>query len=123
MVEKSNNAPTQLPTLSVLDDSKSPLYMHGSLEKFIKAIKEQLVEVPLNQLEQGLLENYLAKPETSYEKISETLKKSRTRLADNRRAQKMLNRVIPLFDHHEFWSTQPVMRVYAPIKQFNTPVE
>jgi glycylpeptide N-tetradecanoyltransferase len=31
--------------------------------------------------------------------------------------------VIPLFDHHEFWSTQPVMRVYNPIEKMNTPVE
>ena len=123
MVEKANNTPTQLPVVSAQDETKSPLYMHGSLDALVAHVKQLLVEVPLNALEEGLLDHLLASPETSYEKITETLKKCKTRLADNKRAQKMLNRVIPLFDYHEFWSTQPVMRIYQPIEKFNTPIE
>ena len=62
MVEKSNNAPTQLPVFSATDISKNGSYMYGSIEQFAATIKEQLKEVPLNPLEEGLLDRFLANP-------------------------------------------------------------
>ena len=46
-----------------------------------------------------------------------------TRLADNRRAQKILDRVLPLFEYHEFWSHEPVMRIYEPVDKMHHPIE
>lgn len=60
--------------------------MHGSIEDFGKSIKNSLAEVPLNELEVGLLNRFLAEPTKSYEKIVELLRKVKTRIPDDRRA-------------------------------------
>ena len=36
---------------------------------------------------------------------------------------KCLNRVIPLFEKHDFWSTQPTMKVFEPIGTTCGPIE
>jgi len=101
--------------------------MHGTAEAFKKTIMDELlVEVDLNVLEKGLMEKYLEAPEDKAVEITNCLNQAKDRLAkndDNRRAIKCLGRVIPLFDKHEFWSTQPVMRCYEPIGKINEPVE
>lgn len=51
------------------------------------------------------------------------LNKVKARIQNERRPLRAINKVIPLFEHHDFWSTQPVMRVYEPLGQPNTPVE
>jgi len=59
MVDKTpNTLMTQLPTATHADY----LYMYGSLSDFIAAVKEQLDEVPMNPLEIGLLDRFLATP-------------------------------------------------------------
>ncbi len=121
MVEKTP-APTQLPVPSPAEETKECTYMHGSLADLQAAMKKLLAEVPLNNLETGLLEHFLAAPQSNVEKIVDTLQKARVRLADDRRAVKHLDRVLPLFAHHDFWSHQPVMRVYRPIEA-NQPIE
>lgn len=72
-----------------------------------------------------MLEKYLDTPIECADKVTETLYKVKARIAntESRRAKKMLDKTIPLFEKHEFWSTQPVMRVYEPIGQINQPVE
>lgn len=100
--------------------------MHGNEQDFRDAVvNKMLEEVPLNKLEEALVKKHLENPTECAEAMTDTLKKARTRMqtADDKRGVKNLNRVIPLFDKHEFWSTQPVMRVYDPIGEINKPVE
>jgi hypothetical protein len=61
--------------------------------------------VPLNELETQLLNKYLDTPDQTAEQVTNLLTKVKSRLSDNRRALKNLNRVLPLFEKHEFWST------------------
>ena len=99
--------------------------MHGNSAQLKEKVKSWLVEVPLNELEDTLLEKFLDEPSESAEKITDLLTKVKKKLqgTDNKRALKQLNRVLPLFERHEFWSTQPVIRVTDPTSQFNVPVE
>jgi glycylpeptide N-tetradecanoyltransferase len=103
---------------------QSPVYMHGTEQNFRDTVVNKMLdEVPLNKLEKSLVEKYLENPQACAEQVTETLKKAKNRLVDDKRACKQLGRVIPLFDKHDFWSTQPVMRVYEPIGEVNKPVE
>lgn len=80
----------------------------------------------MNLLEKGLMEKYLESPEEKSVEITNCLNQVKERLQKTdteKRAIKCLGRVIPLFDKHEFWSTQPVMRCYEPIGHINEPVE
>jgi hypothetical protein len=91
------------------------LLMHGTIDQFKTAVNELLEEVPMNELETMLLDKFLSEPADCAPKVADLLGKVKKRLADHRRAQKKLSKVIPLFEKHEFWSTQPVMRINEPI--------
>ena len=60
--------------------------MHGSVQDFSSAIKTSLQEVPLNELEVGLLDRFLSEPSKNHEKIVDLLKKVKTRVPDDKRA-------------------------------------
>lgn len=79
--------------------------MHGSAQQFKEAIKEQLEEAELNVLELALLDKALENPEESALKVVDLLKKVINRLSDQRRAKRVVSKVLPLFEKHEFWST------------------
>ena len=83
--------------------------MNGSVQGLRDILfKDWLEEVPLNKLEIMLLEKYLENPQEHSDEIANTLIKARERLRadDNgRRGVKCLERVIPLFEKHDFWST------------------
>ena len=49
--------------------------------------------------------------------------KDRLKKIDDKRAVRALEKIIPLFDKHDFWDTQPVMHVYKPIDEVNKPIE
>lgn len=97
--------------------------MHGTAQDFKNDILKKLDEVDLNKLEKALLEKLLETPQDTVEQVTDCLKRARDRLKDEKRMVKQLNRVIPLFDKHEFWDTQPVMRAYKPIGQDCEPIE
>lgn len=65
----------------------------------------------------------MSEPQDCAMKVTDLLTKAKNRLHENRRAVRQLSKVIPLFDKHEFWSTQPVMRVNEPIGQFNEQID
>ena len=67
-----------------------------------------MLDVPMNELELGLLTRFLEKPQETPQHVADCLKRVKARLMGNRRAVKQLDKVIPLFDKHEFWDTQPV---------------
>ena len=102
MVEKSQNTTTQLPQA---DGDSEPVFMHGSTQQFKDAIKEELEEADLNQLELALLDKALEIPEECAPKVADLLRKVLNRLADQRRARRVVSRVLPLFEKHDFWST------------------
>ena len=79
--------------------------MHGSAQQFKEAIKEQLEEAELNELELALLDKALENPKESALKVVDLLKKVMNRLSDQRRARRVVSKVLPLFEKHEFWST------------------
>jgi hypothetical protein len=64
-----------------------------------------LSEADLNELELQLLDKYLDKPSDCAAKVCEVLKKAQARLVDHRRSQKVIRKVLPLFDKHDFWHT------------------
>ena len=99
--------------------------MHGSLEQLKQFVDQRLTDVPLNELEIGLLNKFMQNPEENALRIADNLRKSAVRLSKdgNMRAVKIVNKVIPLFDKHEFWSTQPVPRIYDQVTQLNTQIE
>jgi len=79
--------------------------MHGSAQQFKDAIKEQLEEANLNQLELALLDKALENPQECAPKVVDLLRKVLNRLSDQRRARRVVSKVLPLFEKHEFWST------------------
>jgi predicted transcriptional regulator len=113
MVDKTtNNATTQLP-IAVSQAEKQ--LMHGTIAQFKQSIKEQLEEACPNELEEALLDRYLDSPFDCAEKVTEVLRKMRDRVSEERRKVKYINRVLPLFEYHEFWSHQPMVKIYEPI--------
>lgn len=93
MVEKNPNATTQLP-ISTHGDK---VLMHGTTAQFKEAIKEQMDEVHMNELETQLLDKFLSEPQDCAKKVADLLTKVKGRLQDNRRAVRQLEKVIPLF--------------------------
>jgi hypothetical protein len=79
--------------------------MYGTAQQFKDAIKEQLAEAELNVLELGLLDKAFEKPAECAPKVADLLSKVMNRLSDQRRARRVVSKVIPLFEKHEFWST------------------
>ena len=79
--------------------------MHGTSQQFKDAIKEQLSEAELNVLELALLDKAFENPAECAPKVADLLNKVMNRLADQRRAKRVVSKVLPLFEKHEFWST------------------
>lgn len=119
MVEKNTNATTQLP-ISAQGDK---ILMHGSIADLKQHLKNEMDEVPMNELENLMLDKFLSEPQDCADKVAELLNKVKNRLHEQKRAVRQLNKVIPLFEKHEFWSTQPVMRVNEAITQFNEQID
>ena len=136
MVESNNatNKPaTQLPATSnnaaeeSKDTTEDSQLMFGTKEEFSRSIKEKLSEIHMNQLEYALLDKFLEDPDSCSDKITDLLKKIAAKMETqgDRYGLKRIKKVIPLFDKHDFWSTQPVMRVYDQFAgdALNGPIE
>ena len=83
MVDKSNTT-TQLP---IITTQQSPVYMHGTEQNFRDTVlNKMLEEIPLNKLEKSLVEKHLENPQQCAEQVTDTLKKAKNRLADDKRA-------------------------------------
>lgn len=85
----------------------------------------------MNALELQLLEKFV-KPEgdEDFDKMPNYLADLAKRVLStkkdlSRRAKKDLEKVVALFEKHDFWSTQPVQTVYDLVEEddFNRPVE
>lgn len=83
-----------------------------------------LDRVDLNPLEQGLAERFMKDPETVNQRMSDLLKKLIAKNADDKYKIKMINKVLPLFDKHAFWDSQPVPRFteYLDVSMYDKPV-
>jgi len=83
--------------------------MYGA--RFPQIVKGLFEKVELNMLESMLLEKYLT---SDFESLPANLTKLASTILKNkendmtRRAKKDLEKVLALFDKHEFWSMQPV---------------
>lgn len=86
------------------------LYMPGTMDQAITYVKEMLSAIDLNALEIGLIERYMKDPETVEKNMTGLLKKILEKHGTTKWKAKMINKVIPLFDGHVFWDTQPVGR-------------
>ena len=79
--------------------------MYGA--RFPQVIKELFERADLNMLEQGLLDKYLM---TDYEKMPELVANLAKKVLAakgsdlTRRAKKDLEKVVALFEKHDFWS-------------------
>lgn len=100
--------------------------MYGA--SFHQVVKELFEKAELNMLESGLLDKFLngefEKLPDNLTKLASTILKQREKDL-TRRAKKDLEKVLALFDKHEFWSNQPVQTVYDLVEEddFNRPVE
>ena len=122
---------TQLPNINSLSlaeeetkDSNVSM-MVGSKEDFAKDVRARLQDVELNILEQALLDKFLQDPSTCAKNVLGLLRKLEEKNLDNKFTLKKLRKVIPLFDEHDFWHTQPVPRYYdsVPESDYNAPIE
>ena len=101
--------------------------MYGA--RFQLVVKELFEPAQLNMLEQGLLDKYLLdnfdKMPANLVSLARKVLASKPQDQITRRAKKNLEKVIALFEKHEFWSNQPVQTVYDLVeeKDFNKPVE
>ena len=90
-------------------------------------VKSKLEGIELNALEQGLLERYLQDQDTCAKNVCGLLKKiaAKCEEKDDRYSLKKIRKVIPLFDEHDFWSTQPVPKYYEQVDSstFDQPIE
>lgn len=83
--------------------------MYGA--RFPQTVKELFEKANLNMLESGLLDKFL---NGEFDKLPGNLTKLATTILKTRendltrRAKKDLEKVLALFDKHEFWSNQPV---------------
>ena len=79
----------------------------------------------MNVLEKGLLERYLQDQETCAKNVLGLLKKLEQKNLENKHALKKIRKVIPLFDEHDFWSTQPVPKYYEQVNAstLDQPIE
>ena len=102
-------------------------YTTGSHVNFVEDVKSKLEGIELNALEQGLLERYLQDQDTCAKNVCGLLKKiaAKCEEKDDRYSLKKIRKVIPLFDEHDFWSTQPVPKYYEQVDSstFDQPIE
>ena len=92
-------------------DENEKRYMYGTHEDFLKDMHNRLDGVEMNELEKGLLKKFLGDPEQFSSKIVDTLKKIHEKQQQTYNARKV-QKLIPLFDKHDFWFTQPVPRYF-----------
>lgn len=71
--------------------------------------------IEMNVLEKGLLDRYLQDQETCAKNVLGLLRKLEEKNLENKYALKKIRKVIPLFDEHDFWSTQPVPKYYEQV--------
>ena len=122
MVE-ANPTNLQIP---VPEESKDEnVSMVGTTADMSADIRKRLEGIDLNPLESGLLEHYLRDKETFVPNIHSLLVKLAQRYNDDAFCIKRLQKVIPLFVHHEFWNTQPVPNYFdfTPQASYNKPIE
>ena len=120
MVEQTNKSgqAKQLPGTTQIEEVKGgeeKLYSSGSTEEFIADIKMKLDGIEMNVLEKGLLDRYLQDQETCAKNVLGLLRKLEEKNLENKYALKKIRKVIPLFDEHDFWSTQPVPKYYEQV--------
>ena len=76
--------------------------MYG--DTLIEKVKSMLTDVPMNQLEEGLLQKYLSDFTNIGPNISKFCKTLLKKNTGNTIASEQLSEVISLFDEHAFWS-------------------
>jgi hypothetical protein len=98
--------------------------MAGTVDQSIEHVKNLLERVELNALEVGLLERFMKEPETVEKRMTDLLNKVKAKTTDKYKA-KALDKVIPLFDKHAFWDTQPVPRFaeYLDVSMYDSAVK
>ena len=125
MVEPSPK--TQLPSsAAAAEETKDELcFMYGTKQEVIEDVKGRLENVEMNPLEVGLLERYLQDPAANKDNIITLLHKLEQKNSERKYAVKRIRKLVPLFEEHEFWSTQPVPRYTdaLPSSAFNAAVE
>ena len=96
--------------------------MYG--ENFPNTIKEMLSHVGMNPLEAGLLDKHLKDFDNVAENVTALMIKLTSKYT-SRKAQEQIERVLNLFEKHDFWSTQPVQNCFDLVEanNFNRPVE
>ena len=79
----------------------------------------------LNPLEKGLLEKYLKNEDSCSKNVLGLLRKLEAKNLENKYELKKIRKVIPLFDEHDFWSTQPVPKYYEQVNAatLDQPIE
>jgi len=128
--KKTTQLPGTEPT-PLLEESKTKtsvsVFPTGSQEDFVQDVKRKLEGVDLNVLELGLLERYLSDQKTCAVNVVGLLKKLEAKHVEknNRYELKRIRKVIPLFDEHDFWSTQPVPKYYEQVDSttLDQPIE
>lgn len=83
----------------------------------------RLENVEINELQKGLLNKFLENPIENSEKIVDLLRKIQDK--NNGYHSRRVGKIIPLFDKHDFWFTQPVPKYFQPVelKQYDKAIE
>jgi hypothetical protein len=99
--------------------------MAGTIDQSIDHIKKLLSRIDLNALEVGLLERYMKDPENVEKRMTEFLNKVLAKNEQDKYKAKLIGKVIPLFDKHVFWDTQPVPKFaeYLDVSMYDVPVK
>ena len=116
MVEPTGAPKTQLPNPNNTEESKeSTTFMYGDRDAFAQDVIRRLDGVDLNILEQGLLNRYIQDEATCAANVVSLLRKLEAKNLDDPYQLKRIRKVIPLFDVHNFWNSQPVPKYYEPV--------
>ena len=100
--------------------------MEGTPQETAAAVKKMLGDrLELNMLELGLIDRYMSDPATCEDNMVKLVKTLHKKHADNRGAMKPLNKVLALFEKHQFWDLQPVPRYadYLDSSEYNKPIK
>ena len=127
MVEPTGPPRTQLPLLNAQEEEKKgqTTFMYGDRDAFALDVRKRLEGVELNALEEGLLDRFISDEATCATNVVNLLRKLEQKNLNNPWEVKRIRKVIPLFDQHNFWNTQPVPKYYEPVADgdFDKPIE
>ena len=116
---------TQLPTAMSVEESKEEkVFMCGNASDMLEDIKDRLKPVELNQLEEGLLQRFLSMDDFK-DQVFNLLLRVRARNEEDSYYLRKIDKVLPFFKDHEFWSYQPVPKYYEAVPEaaYNSALE